>query len=78
MKVLSVSEFKATCLGVLKTIKQTGQSILITRHGEPLAEIRPPGQFTQTDRWLDSMAGAGEIVGDIITPIAAEEWDVLK
>ena len=78
MKTLSVSEFKVTCLAVLKTIKKTGQPILVTRHGEPLAEIRPPQPPPLTETWLGSMADFGEIVGDIIEPIATKDWDALQ
>ncbi len=43
MKTLHVSQFKAQCLGLLKEIRDTGESLMVTLRGEPLAVIRPPG-----------------------------------
>ena len=37
MEKMAVSEFKATCLAVLQRVKRTGQPVLITRFGEPVA-----------------------------------------
>ncbi|MFC1534121.1 type II toxin-antitoxin system Phd/YefM family antitoxin [Thermodesulfobacteriota bacterium] len=41
-EVLSISKFKATCLAVLDKVKRTGQPVLVTKHGEPIAIIEPP------------------------------------
>lgn len=35
----AISKFKATCLAVLQEVRQTGQPILVTRRGEPIAEV---------------------------------------
>ena len=42
MDTVNVSTFKATCLARLHQVKRTGRSLLVTRKGEPIAEIRPP------------------------------------
>ena len=39
METISVSRFKATCLAVLQRVKRTGKPVLITRFGEPVAEL---------------------------------------
>lgn len=43
MKTLQISKFKARCLGLLKEVHSTGESIAITLRGETLAIVHPPG-----------------------------------
>jgi len=42
MEEIAISKFKATCLAVLEKVKKTGQPILVTRFGHPVAQITPP------------------------------------
>ncbi len=79
MDKISISHFKATCLEVLARVKRTGQPILVTRHGVPVAEVVPPSMPEQTKSWLGSRSGSGKIVGDIIGPATDEsEWESLR
>jgi prevent-host-death family protein len=76
---IAISEFKATCLAVLEQVRQSGQPILVTRRGEPVAEIVPPSPAGRTESWLGSARGTGEILGDLVAPAAEpEDWDVLR
>jgi prevent-host-death family protein len=70
---MSISKFKATCLAVLKRVRRTGKPIRVTRFGEPIAEIVPPGPDSSA-RVLGSMKGTMRILGDVVSP-AAEEGD---
>ena len=76
---MPVSKFKATCLAVLQRVKRTGRPVLITRLGEPVAEVAPlPRQAPRSD-WLGAMAGRGKIVSDVIRPAAdAKAWSALS
>jgi prevent-host-death family protein len=74
-----ISKFKATCLALLDRIKRTGQPILVTRKGEPIAQIIPPPAPKRPGSWVGSFASRGKIVGDIIAPAVEQgEWDVLQ
>ncbi len=76
MEEIAVSKFKATCLSVLKRVRKTRKPVLVTRFGAPLAEVVPPREPKRPSSWLGSMAGTGEIIGDIVGPISSEEeWD---
>jgi prevent-host-death family protein len=76
MEEIAISKFKATCLSVLETVRKTGKTVLVTRFGEPVAEVVPP---RKPKRKLGSRAGTGQIVGDIVSPAGAEEdWDALR
>jgi len=75
---MPISEFKATCLAVLERVRQTGQPVLVTRRGEPVAEVVPPSTPVRT-RWLGSARTSGEILDDLIAPaVDAADWDALS
>ena len=79
MERIPVSKFKATCREVLRRVKRTGKPILVTRRGEPIAQILPPPPPERPDSWLGSMRRTGRIVGDILGPAVPEsEWEVLQ
>jgi prevent-host-death family protein len=40
---IAISNFKATCLAVLERVRKTGKPILVTRIGQPIAELTLPG-----------------------------------
>jgi len=68
MKTISISEFKAKCLGLIEQVDKTRQPLRITRHGRPVAELVPAGP--ERDRkFLGAMVGTGKIVGDIVSPV---------
>ncbi len=78
MESMAISEFKAKCLAVLKRVSATGEPVLVTRFGEPVAEIVPPSPPERPATWLGCMKGRGEITGDIVSPAGdPEDWEVL-
>lgn len=75
---MSISEFKATCLAVLERVRLTGQPVLVTRRGEPVAEVVPPSVPLRT-AWMGSARGSGDILGDLVEPaVDPAHWDVLS
>ena len=76
---LAISRFKATCLAVLEQVRRTGRPVTVTRFGKPVARIVPPEPSRRTKKWLGSMKGSAEIVGDIVSPVLPPEaWEVLR
>ena len=76
MEEIQISKFKATCLAVLAGVARTGQPILVTRFGQPVAQIVPPPRAL--DEWLGSMRHRGEILGDLIEPATEPgDWEAL-
>jgi len=74
-ETMSISEFKATCLAVLERVRQTGRSLVITKRGEPIAEIVPPPSSSVGASWLGSMRGSATITGDLVAPVVpVGEW----
>ena len=79
MEKVNISTFKATCLARLDKVKRTGRPLLVTRKGEPIAEIRPPSPSIRSAGWLGSLSGTGRILGDVVSPATtAGAWEVLK
>jgi prevent-host-death family protein len=79
METMPISKFKATCLGVMQRVKRTGRPVLITRYGQPVAQVVPPTRPAGKGKWIGSMAGTAVTVGDIISPaVEPDEWEVLR
>jgi prevent-host-death family protein len=78
-EIVPISKFKATCLSLLDKVKKTGKPILITKKGEPIAQVIPPPAPEKSATWLGSFKSSGKIVGDIVSPVFDEnDWEVLK
>jgi len=78
-ETIAISEFKATCLAVLERVRRTGASIIVTKHGQPVAEIVPPPATVEDRNWLGSMRDSAVIKGDLVAPISSlDEWDAFR
>ncbi len=76
---ISISEFKATCLKVLDNVNKSGDSILVTKRGAPLALVTPPPPPKKKKSWLGMYKDQIKIHGDIISPAVDEsEWEALS
>ena len=74
MKEMPAGKFKAKCLAVMDEVQKTGEPVLITKHGKPVAKLVPAP--TPSDDIFGYMAGKVKIVGDIVSPIIPEEdWE---
>ena len=79
MEEIAISKFKATCLAVMERVRLTRQPVLVTRFGEPVAEIVPPSPRPRPEGWLGCMVDTAEITGDIVTPAGvAEDWEAIR
>ena len=79
MEEIAISKFKATCLAVLERVRKTGKPVLVTRFGEPVAELVPPHASRKPKHWVGSLAGTGQITGDIVSPDSEEnDWEALR
>lgn len=78
MKQIAISKFKATCLAVLERVRKTGEPVVITRFGQPIAEINPVGGVKRIPR-LGGGIGTGVILGDIVGPTGdISEWEAAQ
>jgi len=72
MQTISITDFKARCLALLQELSDTNESLVITKHGKPFAEVRPCKQDVETT--LQKFRGSVVHCDDIVSPIE-EEWD---
>ncbi len=73
METVNISTFKASCHELLEKVQRTGKPILITRRGEPIAQVVPAAVKREKRKWLGSARGTGRIVGDIVSPVAGKD-----
>jgi prevent-host-death family protein len=74
MKQIPAGEFKARCLAIMDRVLQSGEPVLITKHGKPVVKLIPAENAA--DDIFDYMAGKVKIVGDIVGPvIPLEDWE---
>ncbi|MYD64490.1 MAG: type II toxin-antitoxin system Phd/YefM family antitoxin [Chloroflexi bacterium] len=71
-RYIKASEFKATCLQLMDEVAETGQEIIITKRGDPVAKLTPYQQPRKTPWGADK--GRIHILGDIISPVDVE-WE---
>lgn len=72
---MTATEFKATCLAVLDRVGATGEEVLITKHGRPVARVVP---HRQERPWL-ALRGSGAWMGDPFEPaVGVHDIDALR
>ena len=74
METLSISRFKATCLSVLEDVRKQKKTVLITKRGIPIAQVIPVSHQKKHVPLKDTVL----FMGDIISPVAEDEWEALK
>jgi prevent-host-death family protein len=74
MKHIAAGEFKAQCLAIMDQVSQSGEPVVITKHGKPVVKLIPAEK--QVDDIFDYMAGKAKVVGDIVGPVTPpEDWE---
>jgi prevent-host-death family protein len=72
---IAAGEFKAKCLKLLDEVAEKRETLVITKHGKPLAQLVPMPATRKNI--VGSMKGSVTILGDIISPLDVE-WDAMK
>jgi prevent-host-death family protein len=77
MKKMAAGSFKTNCLAVMDEVQARHETVVITKHGKPVAKLVPVN--TDTDEIYDFLAGKGVVNGDIVSPaISPDEWGELR
>lgn len=77
MTTIQASEFKAKCLALMDQVARTGETILVTKNGKPVAELRPH-RPPRIETPLGLHKGRSVILGDIIEPLDTDDWKALR
>ena len=77
MKKMAAGSFKTNCLAVMDEVQAKHETVVITKHGKPVAKLVPADK--NTDDIYNFLRGKGTILGDIVSPaISDKEWGELR
>jgi len=76
MQTIQASEFKSRCLALMDDVARSGEVLVVTKNGRPVAELRPysGGKYGSPFGLHSGL----EITGDILSPIEEDAWKVLE
>ena len=60
MKKMAAGSFKANCLAVMDEVQAKRETVIITKHGKPVAKLIPLSN--DTDEIFNFLAGKGAVV----------------
>lgn len=77
MRSIPAGEFKQVCLRLLDEVGVSGEPIVITKRGKPVAQLTavpaPAG-----DDWSGSLRDRGTVHGDLVAPaVEPGQWSAL-
>lgn len=75
LRTIKASEFKAKCLQLMDEVAESGEPLVITKNGRPVAQLGPAPSRRKTLAGLHK--GQIRIVGDIIEPLDVE-WEAQR
>ena len=67
MRSIPAGRFKASCLALLDEVAATGQTLVVTKRGRPVAQVTPVAQPR-------SLVGSIRRERDLVSPIG-DAWD---
>jgi len=70
---MTAAEFKARCLEIMDRVAETGEPVIVTKRGRPVAQLAPIRAKPTTLRGF--LKGGVKIRGDAIAPLGLP-WDV--
>ena len=73
-RTIKASEFKAKCLKLMDEVAESGEEIVITKNGRPVARLT--AYKPKFEKWFGADEGTVKIIGDIISPLDVE-WEAM-
>ncbi len=74
MKEMSISDFKTHALRIIDGVFRTGERIIITRRGKPVAEVIP-FENTNEKPIPGKLADTLLYESDIVSPLGPDMWE---
>src|SRR5947209_910058 len=66
MKRMAAGSFKVHCLAVMDEVQAKRETVVITKHGKPVAKLVPADK--DKDEICNFLRGKGAATGDVISP----------
>jgi prevent-host-death family protein len=77
MKTIPAGAFKTNCLAIMDEVKAKRETVVITKHGQPVAKLVPVN--TGADEIFGFFRDRGCVTGDVVSPaLSPEEWGNLR
>jgi prevent-host-death family protein len=74
MKQIAAAQFKAQCLAIMDRVQQSGEPVVITKHGKPVVQLVPAQK--NEDDIFGYMIGKARIVGDVMNTVPLKVWNL--
>lgn len=81
IRTIPAGEFKAKCLALLDEVAETGEEIVVTKRGKPVAKIVQALGRPTTQEILDDLRGSAVFLGtedEFVYFSSADLWEALK
>jgi prevent-host-death family protein len=73
MTTISVTQFKARCLGIFETLHESSEDVVVTKHGKPVARVIPASDSSGPRSWRSLRGTAHFTLADILS--ADDVWE---
>lgn len=77
-RTIPAGEFKAKCLALMDEVARTGEAVVITKRGKPVARLSSAAEPDEAAerKWLKDMI---LYIGDVESPAAdPDDWEALQ
>jgi prevent-host-death family protein len=75
MKKMAAGVFKTNCLAVMDQVQAKRETVIITKHGRPVAKLVPVESKEKEDEIFGFLRGKVRITGDVVSPaLSLREW----
>jgi prevent-host-death family protein len=77
VKKIAAGVFKTNCLAIMDEVQAKHETVVITKHGKPVAKLVPANP--EKDEIYNFLAGKGSVAGDVVSAaMSSEEWGELR
>ena len=77
MPTIQASEFKAKCLALMDQVARTGETLVVTKNGKPVAELRPH-RPPRARSLIGLHKGRIGLRGELVAPVGARLWEAAR
>lgn len=75
-RTIPAGEFKNRCLALMDEVNETGEEIVITKHGKPVSRLVPAVERKPIFGMFEDQI---KITGDIMSPVVPlEDWEAIS
>jgi hypothetical protein len=73
---VSKSQFKAKALEFFRQVEASGESLVVTDHGQPKLEVRPYKSLSRSP--LEVLRGSVLRYDNPLAPVGEDDWEALR